>query len=68
MAAPRKKPAPTQAEREKLRALFTDTLLGSAHGIIQENVRQALADLLTTLNRGDLAAVVLDYDQLLAAV
>lgn len=55
-----KEPVVTPAERDALRAILHDSLLGSAHGIIQNNVREGLQALLTLLARPDLATLVAD--------
>lgn len=63
MAKPRK---PSVEEKRALRVLFTDSLIQSTHGIIQENVRTYLRELLVVLGRPDLAEHVGDYEKLLA--
>ena len=50
----RKVKEPTADEKDKLRAIFQDTCLYGAHGIIVSNVREAVRALLTSMNREDL--------------
>jgi len=64
VAKPREK-KPTDEELTKLRAIFTDSLLMSAHAIIYENVQRAVIDLLDELKRPDLSAVAADWERLL---
>jgi hypothetical protein len=65
MAKPHKEKKPSAAELDALRAIFVDTLLLSAHGIIIHNVRAKVGELLTILGRPDLAAVTADAGALL---
>lgn len=55
-----KKHTPSADELHALNAVLIDSLLHSAHGIILHNVKEGLAELLTTLGRPDLAALAVE--------
>ncbi len=51
-------PVPTEREAQIINDVFTNSLLRSVHPIVFHNVKTAVRELLTELNRPDLAGLV----------